>query len=388
MDRERYRQREKDFVAGKKREIAESVEGFTDEFLEAMLPAGVIVDMVEARLLEATINEVVGMVYLAFFKDMVDRKLLADDTYWRLREHYEIVLANKVREVGCDPGRVRLEESEELTYLRRRADESASLIVDTYNKNLRSAVEKIVVEYAASHEGSLAGLNRNVLAYRVRQWEADRAVWKDKQIAVTEATFAAHRTVTQFLLLNAIEARVYVRPVAAVCADCEQMVRNSPYTPAQAANLILPRHPGCPHIEDVIYDRSTIPGCENLWRGQPVWQLGESLAEGGWGSGNFDHLGGDGKGPGGSQARGGTGLSKEVRLSRHAFQRMGERKKYSSVKAGLKSLKDKEVPDGDWHMGVKRGGKLDAVLIGTDGVVKTVLGPWAKNLKGDDLGED
>jgi len=112
------------------------------------------------------------------------------------------------------------------------------------------------------------------------------------------------------------------------------------------------------------------------------------LTEGGWGSGNFDHLGGDGKGPGGSQARGGTGLSKEVRLSRHAFERMGERKKYASVKAGLKSLKDKEVPDGDWHMGVKRGGKLDAVLIGTDGVVKTVLGPWAKNLKGDDLGED
>jgi len=114
----------------------------------------------------------------------------------------------------------------------------------------------------------------------------------------------------------------------------------------------------------------------------------EEVIEGGWGSGNFDHLGGDGKGPGGSQARGGAGLSKEVRLSRHAFQRMGERKKYASVKAGLKSLKDKEVPDGDWHMGVKRGGKLDAVLIGTDGVVKTVLGPWAKNLKGDNLGED
>jgi len=46
MDRERYRQREKDFVAGKKREIAESVDGFADEFLEAMLPAGVIVDMI------------------------------------------------------------------------------------------------------------------------------------------------------------------------------------------------------------------------------------------------------------------------------------------------------------------------------------------------------
>jgi len=123
-------------------------------------------------------------------------------------------------------------------------------------------------------------------------------------------------------------------------------------------------------------------------RKQEVGLLPDEVKEGGWGSGNFDHLGGDGKVPGGSQARGGAGLSKEVRLSRHAFERMGERKKYASVKQGLKSLKDKEVPDGDWHMGVKRGGKLDAVLIGTDGVVKTILGPWAKNLKGDNLGED
>jgi len=308
MDRERYRQRERDFVAGKKREIAESVDGFADDFLEAMLPAGVIVDMIEARLLEATVDDLVHMVYLAFFHDVVDRKSIADDIYWDLREHYEIVLANKVREVGCDPGRVRLEESEELTYLRRRADESASLIVDTYNKNLRSAVEKIVVEYAAAHEGSLAGMNRNVLAYRVRQWEADRAVWKDKQIAVTEATFAAHRTVTQFLLLNAIEARIFIVPVASVCDICAEYVRNSPYTPSQAANIILPAHPSCPHTESIIYDRSTIPGCENLWRGQPVWML-ESLAEGGLGSGNWAHtsIGRRGKGKGGSDPGGGTG---------------------------------------------------------------------------------
>lgn len=66
----------------------------------------------------------------------------------------------------------------------------------------------------------------------------------------------------------------------------------------------------------------------------------------------------------------------EIRLSHHAFQRMAERKKYSSVKQTLRKLIGQPTPPGEWYVAMKRNGALDGYLVGVDGVVKTVLGSW------------
>lgn len=66
------------------------------------------------------------------------------------------------------------------------------------------------------------------------------------------------------------------------------------------------------------------------------------------------------------------------KLSYHAFQRMRERTKYQSVKATLQRLTDMPTPAGDWWVAMTRQGQLDGYLVGTDGVVKTVLGAWGK----------
>jgi hypothetical protein len=46
----------------------------------------------------------------------------------------------------------------------------------------------------------------------------------------------------------------------------------------------------------------------------------------------------------------GTAHVQNVQLSRHAFQRMKERRKFQSVHAALQQLQQVSVPNGDWHM--------------------------------------
>jgi len=95
---------------------------------------------------------------------------------------------------------------------------------------------------------------------------------------------------------------------------------------------------------------------------------------GGPGSGNWGHR--SQKGQRGGSLPGSSGLSKSVRLSRHAYERMQERRKYQSVQATLDRLQEADVPDDDWYVEMRRQGKVDGYMVGVDGVVKTVLGSW------------
>ncbi len=74
-----------------------------------------------------------------------------------------------------------------------------------------------------------------------------------------------------------------------------------------------------------------------------------------------------------------------MRLTQHAFERMRERGKYASVQTTLSKLTGQRTPPGDWYCPMQQGGKLAGYLVGTDGVVKTVLGPWynAAKLRGE-----
>lgn len=101
------------------------------------------------------------------------------------------------------------------------------------------------------------------------------------------------------------------------------------------------------------------------------------VIEGGPGSGNAGHKSAKGQ-RGGSLGGTGGGLSKKVRLSRHAQQRTRERRKYQSVKKTMASLQGKTMPEKDWFVSMSRKGKVDGFLVGIDGIVKTVLGSWGK----------
>lgn len=72
--------------------------------------------------------------------------------------------------------------------------------------------------------------------------------------------------------------------------------------------------------------------------------------------------------------------SAAVGLSYHALGRIGTqgRANVTSVRDALERLQTVKTPDSDWSYPLKQGDKLRGHLIGTDGVVKTVVGAWYK----------
>ena len=78
---------------------------------------------------------------------------------------------------------------------------------------------------------------------------------------------------------------------------------------------------------------------------------------------------------------GGAASVPPPKLSYHAVQRMRERGKYAGVREALDRLTGTRTPAGDWYVTMSRKGQLDGYLVGTDGIVKTVLGPWYDRAK-------
>lgn len=72
--------------------------------------------------------------------------------------------------------------------------------------------------------------------------------------------------------------------------------------------------------------------------------------------------------------------SAAVGLSYHALGRIGKqgRANVTSVRDALERLQAIKTPDSDWSYPVRQGDKLRGHLIGTDGIVKTVVGAWYK----------
>ena len=102
-------------------------------------------------------------------------------------------------------------------------------------------------------------------------------------------------------------------------------------------------------------------------------------------SGNFRHAGV--KGQLGGSAPGGGGLSAQVRLSQHAFQRTAERHQWGNVKRALRAMEGKPTPEGEWFAKMGAGEPPKGYLVGEDGVVKTVLGGWYNpaKLRGEEV---
>ena len=112
-------------------------------------------------------------------------------------------------------------------------------------------------------------------------------------------------------------------------------------------------------------------------------EMVELILEGSAVSGNFGHQGQPGH-VGGS----GAGVP-GVELTRHAFARMKERRKYDSVKRATRALDNVVVPEGDWYMTMTRKGRPDGFLVGTGRAVKTILPQQYKKekLRGPDMAD-
>lgn len=221
--------------------------------------------------------DLVGSVHLAMSMTDDDRRAKADLLFRQSRDDYDATLTDAIAEVGCS-GKGRLMGGPELSALKERAAWAADSIVNTYNRDLLKTLEAAEARWIEEH-GSREGLQRLWLAKQGREAMAQRAVWKEKQIAVTEQSFAADRAKLDFWRRNGIGGEVRVIPFAAVCPICKAYVAKGWLPMAQAQDeFVLPAHVSCPHGLELRPDKLTVPPCEELWRGQTV-SAREGLAE-------------------------------------------------------------------------------------------------------------
>lgn len=181
---------------------------------------------------------------------------LSDDLTRLGLQQYVQRLSELGQRINLRPGNIDAAIAEKLA---RQAGQSAASIVETHNRDLRAFVEK---------------LDPNVdAAAAVREWEANRADWKSKQVAYNEAMTARNAADGDFRSENDLQVRMRVVPEDAVCAVCQEYVAMGFVSADEADGIDIPAHINCQH--GWAYAEGLADALDTL---QEVW-LGSRIAK-------------------------------------------------------------------------------------------------------------
>ncbi len=199
------------------------------------------------------------LVHLAMRMDSVDEQAYTTMIFKSMRTSYEDELTRQAAAIGC-PGRVgRLREGQELSELKRIAQEHAASIVRTFNYDLAQAIIAIRIENPRA--------NRNYYAKRLTEWARNRAAWKDKQIALMTVQIGRQRGREAFVLNNPVTGKAYVFPKTAAEHECQHMIDTEPHPLETVYQKPFPFHYNCVHGYKIVYSRIPKGECALLWMG-------------------------------------------------------------------------------------------------------------------------
>jgi len=203
--------------------------------------------------------DVQKLVHLAARMDTYDVDRIRGELLRGRRRYYEAELTNQAAQLGC-PGRTgRLTNTERIAILNDLSQIDAISIVNTYNYDLAIAIQHIRSEVPTA--------NRHVYAYRLRDWQAKRAAWKDKQIQLYTENTARSMAQHDFYLFNNNIGTAELVPKTAVCPVCAGLVARDEVPIRVATNNPPPFHPNCPHLWSTNPNKVPSSECANLWRG-------------------------------------------------------------------------------------------------------------------------
>ena len=205
-------------------------------------------------------SDVERLVHLAKRMDAYDVDRIRGELLRERRRYYEAELTEQAMRAGCR-GRVgRLANGAILSELNDISQRDASSIVNTYNADLVNAIAYIRAETPTA--------NRYVYAKRLGEWEANRASWKNDQIAQYTENSARTKAQQDFYRNNNVFGVAELFPKRAVCPVCQGWVERGEVPLNVALNNPSPYHVNCPHIWQIRYDRVPADQCQFLWMGQ------------------------------------------------------------------------------------------------------------------------
>lgn len=141
--------------------------------------------------------------------------------------------------------------------LRQKSTQEASQIVDTYNKDLRRAIETAESTYPTA--------TVQQLALEVSEWNARREEFKSPQVSLWVNGDARQDAETEFFRANpSISGKGRVVPTYAAEPGCQAMVDAGWQPLAIALGWRVPLHPNCIHQKEFDFDKSTTPSTGNI----------------------------------------------------------------------------------------------------------------------------
>lgn len=207
-------------------------------------------------------SQVMKLVHLAAREDEFDQEAIRSELLQQMRTFYNDELTLTAARFGCTGRTGLVTNGPILSDLNDLAARDAESIVNTFNYDLAVAIAHIRQEHPRA--------NRHHYAYYLREWHANRASWKDGQIAMMTEGNARNLAQQHFLAHNGLTgATAHMLPLRAVCPICQGLVARGE-TPVRIAYANpTPVHVNCPHKWYITPDRELGPDlCAMLWMGE------------------------------------------------------------------------------------------------------------------------
>jgi hypothetical protein len=196
-------------------------------------------------------------IYDAYAYDGSDTDKLIRQLNERFRATWINALQDLARVHGCNQYPP-TPKGVDARYLRQLAERDATSISNTFNRELRTQIEKL---YAANKKG-----NTRYYTSNLAKWQAKRDTWKVYQISLATDSAARQYAFTRFYAENPDIARMFVASgPPAVCKICMRLFAAGlvDYTFTQRNGF--PAHINCPHLWKAAAPQKV--ECARLWVG-------------------------------------------------------------------------------------------------------------------------
>lgn len=147
----------------------------------------------------------------------------------------ELIRASGGRRAPREPSGRDLDE------LRRMSREDAQSIARTWNKDVEREIERLRQQNPRA--------NRQYYYSNLERWAAQRATWKDAQIALNTEQTTRQYARQRFYEENRLKTkmRFVLAGAPPVCGDCSRLFARGVVTERYVRSHPTPRHPNCAH---------------------------------------------------------------------------------------------------------------------------------------------
>lgn len=205
------------------------------------------------------LSEVGKLVHLAMRQDAFDEEALRGTLVRASRDAYNDELGILAARMGCRRQGV-LRTGPILSKLNATAKMHSESIVRTFNYDLATAIQHIRSEVPTA--------NRHVYAYRLKEWAAARAEWKNLDIEMMTELDARSVAQQDFVRYNGLQGWARLVPTTAVCPICQGWIARGRVPLRIAMNHPPPYHNKCPHLWDIHSRKVSREECGLLWMGE------------------------------------------------------------------------------------------------------------------------